>query len=529
MNRQNTIYYRFKSEKRKYTLTFEQTELSIGDIKKSIIKRRNMEKFPEKFELIILDEKSNDRFNDDNVKIEPLRTLLIERVPWYKLNKNSQFREILCDQTDFLHFRNNNVIDTRKIETHGNNLITSLRQYDPLEKIILKINFDNVKKQFSCKLCGKLDGEPTLTTCCGETACDSCIKNKLINEKYYCPFGCEVELNYLINLREKDLRERLIEMVNDFKLIEKNRNIKNTANTTISNVDLFARQNNLGLNNNSILSISNNLHPNLPNNFVNTNQSFANNTNNNVYSNTNFSTSKSVTNCPITNAISTNEINNNIISPSTDLAISQQYPHYRLFENTRFFIIKSSNRENVITSQTHNEWATTVANQKKLNDAFYQKDVVLIFSVNKSGFFQGYAAMASFITDNVSKLWNNDYSVKLGGTFSTQWLVNCELPFSHVKNLTNPLNNHEPVIKSRDTQELPKEIGIQLCHMCYDMQESSRRNIYDVEKINKIIEENKKHRESKINLLKGFFLRTMLLLMLDRYLLSQQFVITNLN
>ena len=125
MNRQNTIYYRFKSEKRKYTLTFEQTELSIGDIKKSIIKRRNMEKFPEKFELIILDEKSNDRFNDDNVKIEPLRTLLIERVPWYKLNKNSQFREILGDQTDFLHFRNNNVIDTRKIETHGNNLITS--------------------------------------------------------------------------------------------------------------------------------------------------------------------------------------------------------------------------------------------------------------------------------------------------------------------------------------------------------------------------------------------------------------------
>ena len=61
MNRSNTIYYRFKSEKKKYSINFDTTEISIGDIKKEIIKRRNMEKVPERFELIFYNEKLFER------------------------------------------------------------------------------------------------------------------------------------------------------------------------------------------------------------------------------------------------------------------------------------------------------------------------------------------------------------------------------------------------------------------------------------------------------------------------------------
>ncbi len=495
MNRQNTIYYRFKSEKRKYTLNFEQTEISIGDIKKLIIRRRNMEKYPEKFELIIMDERTNDRFPDE-VKIEPLRTLLIERVPFYKLNPS--FREFICDSTDIPNFNTNTFLEQKKIDSQLPNQFLNQKQYDPLEKILLKINLDTIKAQFSCKFCGKLEGEPMLTVCCGQTACELCIKRKVINEKIYCPFGCETELNYLNNQREKELRERLVYMLNNFKLIEKNKNIKNYSSNNIFNNPEVNKVNTSIHNTNPIMNNNQNITTNIVNQsaLVNNNSIL----NNNIINQARAITSNSVVNIS-TNLPTNDNINNSYISPLNDMTISQTNPHFRLFENSRFFIIKSSNRENVITSQTHNEWATTVANQKKLNDAFYQKDVILIFSVNKSGFFQGYAVMTSFITNNESKLWNNDYSVKLGGTFSTQWLVNCDLPFSSVKELNNPLNNGEPVIKSRDTQELPKEIGIQLCHKCYEVQESGRRNSYDTEKINKIMEENKKLRESKHNLL----------------------------
>jgi cleavage and polyadenylation specificity factor subunit 4 len=178
-------------------------------------------------------------------------------------------------------------------------------------------------------------------------------------------------------------------------------------------------------------------------------------------------------------------------------------PHSVFFENSRFFIIKSSNKENVELSQKYSEWATTVTNQKKLNEAFQSSNVILIFSVNKSGNFQGYALMTSLISDKVSNIWQNESSVKLGGSFTVQWLSICEMPFSKVKNMVNPINN-EFVIKSRDTQELPKEIGISLCSNCYEQEKfessykTSKPLIVDQDTVNKIQEEIKKNRESNI-------------------------------
>lgn len=55
----------------------------------------------------------------------------------------------------------------------------------------------------------------------------------------------------------------------------------------------------------------------------------------------------------------------------------------------RFFIVKSSNRENLELSVARGLWATHRNNEAKLNEAFDSCDnVILIFSVNETGHFQ---------------------------------------------------------------------------------------------------------------------------------------------
>ena len=54
----NSIWYRFSSEKDPYEIRFDTIEISIKDIKKEIISRRNMVTFPEKFDLKFYDEEN---------------------------------------------------------------------------------------------------------------------------------------------------------------------------------------------------------------------------------------------------------------------------------------------------------------------------------------------------------------------------------------------------------------------------------------------------------------------------------------
>ena len=166
----------------------------------------------------------------------------------------------------------------------------------------------------------------------------------------------------------------------------------------------------------------------------------------------------------------------------------------------KFFIIKSQNKENIEVSKKENEWATTIPNQKKLNDAFQRGNVILIFSASRTRAFQGYAIMTSFIGDKVSAHWQNENGIKLGGSFSVFWLCFCELSFERVKDLQNPLNQ-ESVYKSRDSTELSKEIGIKLCSLCYEQEKVESGNKIkkeiDVEKIESIIKSNKEKQMQK--------------------------------
>ena len=55
--------------------------------------------------------------------------------------------------------------------------------------------------------------------------------------------------------------------------------------------------------------------------------------------------------------------------------------------------------------------------------------------------------------------------IKLGGVFKIQWLKLSELSFQKVGNYKNPLNNNDPIKKSRDTTELPADMGYEIANM----------------------------------------------------------------
>ncbi|CAK7335407.1 unnamed protein product [Dovyalis caffra] len=136
--------------------------------------------------------------------------------------------------------------------------------------------------------------------------------------------------------------------------------------------------------------------------------------------------------------------------------------------NTRYFIIKSLNHHNIQRSIENGIWATQVRNEPILEEAFHSSGrVILIYSVNMSGFFQGYAQMLSSVGWRHDNVWSegSGKSNPWGRSFKVKWLRLNDLPFQKTLNLKNPLNDYKPVKISRDCQELPEDIGEALCEL----------------------------------------------------------------
>ena len=133
--------------------------------------------------------------------------------------------------------------------------------------------------------------------------------------------------------------------------------------------------------------------------------------------------------------------------------------------SARFFIIKSYNHQNIGQSISTGVWATQAHNECKLAQAFGDGDgeVLLVFSVNGSGHFQGYARMETPI-GRAKGRWTGDAGA-LGGTFGIQWECLYDLPFSATSHMCNPLNEGKPIKISRDGTELPADIGVQLVNL----------------------------------------------------------------
>ncbi|KAL8138827.1 hypothetical protein V2J09_004828 [Rumex salicifolius] len=135
---------------------------------------------------------------------------------------------------------------------------------------------------------------------------------------------------------------------------------------------------------------------------------------------------------------------------------------------TRYFVIKSLSHHNIQLSVQKGIWATQVMNEPILDEAFHNSDkVILIFSVNMSGFFQGYAQMMSSVGWRRDDVWSQGTggSNPWGRSFKVKWLRLNNLPFHKSLHLKNPLNDYKPVKISRDCQELTPDIGESLCEL----------------------------------------------------------------
>ncbi|XP_070706567.1 3'-5' RNA helicase YTHDC2 isoform X2 [Pempheris klunzingeri] len=131
-----------------------------------------------------------------------------------------------------------------------------------------------------------------------------------------------------------------------------------------------------------------------------------------------------------------------------------------IFSSVRYFIMKSSNIRNIEISQQKGIWSTTPSNETKLTKAFLENNlVILIFSVQGSGHFQGYTRMTSAISQETCQDWG---FMGLRGVFSVEWVHKENLPFHCTQHILNPWNNNKKVQISRDGQELEPQAGRQL-------------------------------------------------------------------
>lgn len=140
------------------------------------------------------------------------------------------------------------------------------------------------------------------------------------------------------------------------------------------------------------------------------------------------------------------------------------------FRETRFFVIKSNNADNIGLSKNKGVWSTLPQNEANLNQAFREsRNVILIFSVKESGKFAGFARMIGESRRDVpavSWVLPPGLSAKvLGGVIQVDWVCKKELPFTSTSHLYNPWNEGKPVKIGRDGQEIESKVGAELCRL----------------------------------------------------------------
>lgn len=151
---------------------------------------------------------------------------------------------------------------------------------------------------------------------------------------------------------------------------------------------------------------------------------------------------------------------------NNNFAVIPQY--FDIPPDSKFFIIKSFTLEHIQRAYTYNIWSSTHLGNKKLSACFKagtsDSKIFLFFSVNGSGKFCGVAQMISDISKDLdTTIWDNNS--KYGSAFKIQWLCVRDIENRMFKHLIVPDNQNKPVTNSRDTQILPKEVGISMLNI----------------------------------------------------------------
>lgn len=153
-------------------------------------------------------------------------------------------------------------------------------------------------------------------------------------------------------------------------------------------------------------------------------------------------------------------------SPSREHSSKLQY----IFRDAKFFLIKSSNHENVALAQAKGVWSSPPPNEMRINQAFRShSNVILIFSVKESGKFQGFARVASESDRNHPLIrWVLPVGISarmLSGVFTLDWINRNELEFDRTLHIRNTFNEGCAVKIGRDGQEIDPVSGEEVCRL----------------------------------------------------------------
>eukprot|EP01055_Gregarina_sp_Pseudo9_P001855 Gregarina_sp_Pseudo_9__1854@NODE_2266_length_1070_cov_50_339476_g2085_i0_p1_GENE_NODE_2266_length_1070_cov_50_339476_g2085_i0NODE_2266_length_1070_cov_50_339476_g2085_i0_p1_ORF_typecomplete_len324_score26_40YTH/PF04146_15/1_1e35_NODE_2266_length_1070_cov_50_339476_g2085_i035973 len=131
--------------------------------------------------------------------------------------------------------------------------------------------------------------------------------------------------------------------------------------------------------------------------------------------------------------------------------------------HTQYYLLKSFAAEHVTLSKETGVWATGIKKERVLANAFISgHPVVLVFSVNGSGKFFGYALMASRPGDCSIRrpvFTGPDGQPFPGNQFHVQWINVREVSFKYFEHITNELNENKPVKVGRDGQQISWSAG----------------------------------------------------------------------
>ena len=145
---------------------------------------------------------------------------------------------------------------------------------------------------------------------------------------------------------------------------------------------------------------------------------------------------------------------------------ADQYQQYNFQFAAKYFIMKCGNQRNIDESVQTGFWQTSVASEKKLQQAAsVSKNVYLIFSVQTSGHFQGYARIVGL----QPALGSNPNCSSTSGVIRVEWLKRANLPFQRCHHLYNPWNENRKVQIARDGQELEPSVGEGLVRLWDDL------------------------------------------------------------
>jgi len=170
------------------------------------------------------------------------------------------------------------------------------------------------------------------------------------------------------------------------------------------------------------------------------------------------------------------------------------------FLDTRYFIVKSFNEDNVlkcvqdVSTSTYPKqpfakfaqsiWTTQAQNGPIFAEAFENcKNVILVFSINKSRAFQGYvshpiaddvfhcltqteqARMESLPGSVEVPAWQKAINWESAGAFKVRWLVICSTRFHRIGHLKNAYNENQAVLIGKDGQEIEENCGAGLIEL----------------------------------------------------------------